>query len=225
MRMQYVIGQDAVLLVDKIDVVPRLSRLAKRSFDLAVTTAALVAAAIPMLAVAALVKLDGGPAIFGHERIGAAGRKFRCLKFRSMSIDAEGRLQEYLAKNPEARSEWESTRKLKDDPRVTRLGRFIRKTAFDELPQLFNVLRGDMSLVGPRPVTEPELAYYGEAQDLYLSVRPGVTGLWQVSGRNDLTYEQRVGLDAWYVKNWSPWHDTAIIIKTVPALLLRRGAY
>lgn len=224
-RMQYVIGQESTLLIDKIDVVPRLSRFAKRTFDLAVTSAALLVAAIPMLIVALLVKLDGGPAIFGHERVGLGGRKFKCLKFRSMASDAAARLEEHLAENPEAREEWEQTRKLKNDPRVTRLGRFIRKTALDELPQLINVLKGDMSLVGPRPVTEPELAYYGGAEVLYKSVRPGVTGLWQVSGRNDLTYDQRVGLDTWYVKNWSPWHDTAIILKTVPALLLRRGAY
>lgn len=226
LRMQYVIGEDCILLVDKVDVVPRLSRFSKRFFDVAVASAALAAAAVPMLVVALIVRMDGGPAIFGHERVGTNGRKFRCLKFRSMAVDSAARLEEYLRNDPEARREWEETRKLKNDPRVTRFGKFIRKTALDELPQLINVLRGDMSLVGPRPVTEPELGeFYGPATPLYLSVRPGVTGLWQVSGRNDLSYEQRVSLDAWYVRNWSPWHDTAIILKTIPALLLRRGAY
>lgn len=205
---------------------PRLTRLSKRLFDIVLSSAALAVAAVPMLLIAAIVRMDGGPAIFGHERVGTNGRKFRCLKFRSMAVDADRRLEELLRADSDARREWEETRKLKNDPRVTRFGRFKRRTALDELPQLINVLKGDMSLVGPRPVTEPELAqYYGDATSLYLSVRPGVTGLWQVSGRNDLSYEQRVGLDAWYVRNWSPWHDTAIILKTFPALLFRRGAY
>lgn len=225
LKMQYVIGQDSILLVDKVDVMPRLSRLSKRAFDVALSSVALVLAAVPMAIVAALVIMDGGPAIFGHERVGQGGRKFRCLKFRSMAVDAEARLSELLNRDPLAREEWTVARKLKNDPRISSVGRFIRKVALDELPQLANVLKGDMSLVGPRPVTEDEMENYGAASSLYLSVRPGVTGLWQVSGRNDLNYEERVGLDAWYVRNWSPWHDIAILLKTVPALLTRRGAY
>lgn len=224
-RMQYVMGQDSVLFIDKVDVLPRLSRLSKRIFDIVVSFLAITLTSVPMLAVALMVKFDGGPAIFAHERVGRGGRRFRCLKFRSMAADSSALLEEHLENNIMARKEWLATRKLKDDPRVTLLGKFIRKTALDELPQLFNVLRGDMSLVGPRPVTSEELDRYGAAADLYLSVRPGMTGLWQVSGRNDLSYEQRVGLDAWYVNNWSPWHDTAIILKTFPALIFRRGAY
>lgn len=225
-RMQYVIGQDAVLIVDRPEVLPRLSRLAKRSFDVAVAGSLLGLASLPMLVVAALVRGDGGPAIYGHERVGAEGRKFKCLKFRSMAVDADERLERLLHLDSTAREEWERFGKLRNDPRVTALGRFIRKSAIDELPQLINVIKGDMSLVGPRPVTEGELLqHYGAVTSLYGSVRPGLTGLWQVSGRNDVSYEERVALDTWYVRNWSPWHDIAILLKTVPALLSRRGAY
>jgi lipopolysaccharide/colanic/teichoic acid biosynthesis glycosyltransferase len=134
-------------------------------------------------------------------------------------------LSDHLAADEDARIEWAGSRKLKNDPRVTKVGRFIRKTALDELPQLINVIRGDMALVGPRPVTQSELDYYASTVKLYSSVRPGITGLWQVSGRSDLNYDQRVRLDTWYVRNWSPWHDIAILLKTIPAVLSRRGAY
>lgn len=225
MAVQYVMGQEAILLVDRFQIAPATSYAAKRAFDLVFALAALAAAALPMLIIALLVKRDGGPAIYGHERIGAGGRTFRCLKFRSMAIDAEERLESLLASDGEVEREWESTRKLKADPRVTWIGKFLRQTALDELPQLVNVVRGEMSLVGPRPVTDEEIGMYGESVGLYSSVRPGVTGLWQVSGRNDVSYEERVALDAWYVQNWSLWHDLAIIMKTVPALLTKRGAY
>lgn len=225
LNVQYVLGEQSVLLVDRLETVPLLSRRAKRVFDVVIAGAAIAVLAVPMLAVALAVRLDGGPAIFGHERVGERGRIFRCLKFRSMRRDAQAQLEALLRDDPEARREWQETRKLRNDPRVTRMGRFIRKTNLDELPQLLNVLAGHMSLVGPRPVTEEELERYGKDAEGYLSVRPGITGLWQVSGRNDVSYAQRVGLDAWYVKNWSPWHDFAILMKTVPAVLTRRGAY
>jgi Undecaprenyl-phosphate galactose phosphotransferase WbaP len=225
MGVQYVLGEEALLFVDRVDAVPALTKAAKRTFDLALSCAALVVFAVPMMAVAVLVKLDGGPAIFGHSRVGEGGRMFACLKFRSMRVDAEQQLAELLARDEAARSEWEASRKLKDDPRVTQLGRILRKTGLDELPQLLNVLRGDMSLVGPRPVTVSEMVQYGAEADRYRRVRPGITGLWQVSGRSDTTYAQRVSLDAWYVANWSPWHDIVIILKTIPAVLSRRGAY
>ncbi len=223
--VQYVLGEDALLFVDRVDAVPALTKAAKRTFDLALSCAALAVFAVPMLVVAALVKLDGGPAIFGHSRVGEGGRMFDCLKFRSMRVDAEQQLADLLARDGEARAEWAASRKLKNDPRVTRLGRILRKTGLDELPQLLNVIRGDMSLVGPRPVTVSEMDQYGAEAERYKRVRPGITGLWQVSGRSDTTYEQRVSLDAWYVANWSPWHDLVIILKTVPAVLSRRGAY
>ena len=225
MNVQYVLGEQSVLLVDRVETVPVLSRTAKRLFDVVLSAAALVVLAIPMLVVGVLVRLDGGPAIYGHLRVGEKGRQFKCLKFRSMRPNSQGLLDDLLARDPAAREEWEQTQKLRDDPRVTWFGRIIRKAAVDEIPQFINVLRGDMSFVGPRPVTLGELAHYGEETDRYTSVRPGITGLWQVSGRSDLSYAQRVSLDTWYVLNWSPWHDLAIILKTIPAVLSRKGAY
>lgn len=225
MGVQYVLGEEALLFVDRIDAVPVLTKAAKRTFDVALSCAVLGVFAIPMLVVSVLVKLDGGPAIFGHSRVGEGGRMFYCLKFRSMRVDAEQQLADLLARDDEARAEWAASRKLKNDPRVTRLGQILRKTGLDELPQLLNVIRGDMSLVGPRPVTVSEMDQYGAEAERYKRVRPGITGLWQVSGRSDTTYAQRVSLDAWYVANWSPWHDLVIILKTVPAVLSRRGAY
>lgn len=225
LSVQYVLGEEALLFVDRTDAIPGLAKAAKRSFDLLLSSAALVVLGLPMLAVALLVKLDGGPAIFGHSRVGEGGRMFDCLKFRSMRVDAAQQLETLLASDDTARAEWAATRKLKNDPRVTRLGLLLRKTGLDELPQLLNVIRGDMSLVGPRPVTISEMDQYGTVAERYKRVRPGITGLWQVSGRSDTTYAQRVNLDAWYVANWSPWHDLVIILKTIPAVLFRRGAY
>lgn len=225
MEVRYLLGEESILLIDKMEVVPRLNRMAKRLFDIVISSMLLAIAAIPMLVVAWAVRRDGGPATFSHERIGLDGNSFKCLKFRSMAVNADEILQTYLSSSEENRRAWEKSRKLKDDPRVTRLGRFIRKTTIDELPQLVNVLRGEMSLVGPRPVTQGELDYYGDTVSFYVSVRPGLTGLWQVSGRSDLSYEQRVRLDTWYVRNWTPWHDIAILLKTVPAVLFRKGAY
>lgn len=225
LNVQYVLGEQSVLLVDRLETVPMLSRRAKRVFDICISIFALVLFCIPMCIVALAVRLDGGPAVFGHERVGERGRTFKCLKFRSMRRDAQAQLETLLKSDPAASKEWEETRKLRSDPRVTRIGQFIRKTNLDELPQLLNVIGGQMSLVGPRPVTASELSRYGSDIDGYLSVRPGITGLWQVSGRSDVSYAQRVGLDAWYVKNWSPWHDFAILLKTFPAILSRRGAY
>lgn len=225
MDVRYLLGEDMILLMDRIEVTPLVSRLAKRLFDIIVATLMLLVAAVPMAIVAILIKRDGGSVFFRHERIGMSGRPFLCTKFRSMSSNAQELLEEYLANDPERRREWEESRKLKNDPRVTAFGRFIRKTTLDELPQLFNVLKGDMSLIGPRPVTKSELEYYGNTTALYTSVRPGLTGLWQVSGRSDLNYDQRVRLDTWYVRNWTPWHDIAILLKTIPAVLFRRGAY
>jgi Undecaprenyl-phosphate galactose phosphotransferase WbaP len=225
MDVQYILGQDAVFLVTKPEFTPRLSRAAKRLFDISVATALLAVLSVPMAVVSVAVMFDGGSPIFGHARVGVGGRTFRCLKFRSMRKDAESALAAYLASDEEARLSWERSRKLPDDPRITAIGRFIRKASIDELPQLVNVLKGEMSLVGPRPVTASELEHYGAAVDLYTSVKPGLTGLWQVSGRSDISYERRVAFDAWYVSNWSPWHDIAILAKTVPVVLGRGGAY
>ena len=200
--------------------------VSKRCFDILFALLALAFAAPIGLVLAALVKLsDGGPVCFRHKRVGYSGETFSCLKFRTMAVDSERILREHLEKNPEARREWLETRKLKDDPRITPLGRVLRMSSLDELPQLINILRGEMSIVGPRPVVSDEISQYGSDAVAYLRARPGLTGAWQVSGRNDVSYEERVALDAWYVQNWSPWHDIAILLKTVPALLSRRGAY
>lgn len=171
------------------------------------------------------VKKDGGPAFYGQNRIGKNGKPFKCWKFRSMVTNAAEILEEILEKDPEARAEWEKDFKLKNDPRITKIGQLLRKTSLDEIPQIFNVLRGEMSLVGPRPIVEDEKKYYADRLHFYEAVQPGITGLWQVSGRNDITYDQRVYLDSWYVKHWSIWNDIVILLKTVFVVLARRGAY
>jgi exopolysaccharide production protein ExoY len=187
---------------------------------------ALIFLAPLMIAVAvAVYAQDGGPVLFAHRRIGKGGRHFYCLKFRSMAIDAERRLADLLATDPQARAEWEKDHKLRDDPRVTRLGAFLRKSSLDELPQLFNVLRGDMSLVGPRPIVDGEVAKYGHRFSAYCAVKPGITGLWQVSGRNDTTYRTRVAMDCVYAERRNVWMDFTVLFLTVPAVLTRRGSY
>jgi lipopolysaccharide/colanic/teichoic acid biosynthesis glycosyltransferase len=168
---------------------------------------------------------DGGPAFFGHVRIGRGGAPFRCLKFRSMVVDADVRLKTLLANDPLARQEWERDQKLRRDPRITRLGQFLRKSSLDELPQLFNVLVGEMSIVGPRPIVQAEVERYGRAYRHYCQVRPGITGLWQVSGRNDTTYQRRVAIDRLYAQSKSLSLDAQIVLKTIPAVLLRKGSF
>lgn len=202
-----------------------LHRACKRAFDLVAASLLLVLLSPVLLALAWLVKRDGGPAFFGHKRIGQGGKTFQCWKFRSMVVNAQEVLQELLATNAEARAEWEKEFKLKNDPRISRIGHFIRKTSLDELPQLWNVIKGEMSLVGPRPVIQAELERYGDDVTYYLEACPGVTGLWQVSGRNDVDYETRIYLDAWYVKNWSLWTDISILFKTIKVVFFREGAY
>ena len=178
-----------------------------------------------LVTVAALVwRADGAPILFGHYRVGRNGGLFRCLKFRSMRRDADAVLAALLARDPHAAMEWERDRKLTRDPRVTAVGDFLRRTSLDELPQLFNVVRGDMRLVGPRPVTVAELEKYGGSRWHYVSVRPGMTGLWQVSGRNDTSYEERVALDRRYVESRSMVRDLAILFRTVGVVLRRQGA-
>ena len=180
---------------------------------------------IPLfLAVAALVALDGGPIFFHHKRVGRNGETFGCMKFRTMILGAEECLDEYLFHHPEAQMEWAREQKLSFDPRITAIGRFLRLSSVDELPQLLNVLKGDMSLVGPRPVTQGELVHYGFATTLYKSVRPGITGLWQVSGRNELAYEMRVRLDEQYVRHWSLFRDFRILLQTPAVVVSRKGA-
>ncbi len=174
-----------------------------------------------------IIKLDSkGPIFFRHERIGKDGKKIKVFKFRTMYKDAQERLAQILENDEEARKEWEAFFKLKNDPRITKVGAFLRKTSLDELPQIFNVLKGEMSFVGPRPVVEDEIKkYYREYAEFYYMVKPGITGLWQISGRSDVDYDNRVKLDTWYVLNWSMWLDIMILFKTVSVVLKREGAY
>ncbi|KPQ08984.1 MAG: galactosyltransferase ExoY [Rhodobacteraceae bacterium HLUCCA09] len=198
---------------------------AKRLFDIAFSLAALLFLAPALLLIAGiLLWREGGPVFFAHERIGRGGRRFRCIKFRTMVPDAEARLAELLAADPVARAEWQATRKLTNDPRVSCLGDILRRTSLDELPQFINVLRGDMSVVGPRPIIAEELPLYREHSGDYLSVRPGITGLWQVSGRSDTTFDERVALDARYVRERTLAGDVAIVVRTLGVLLSQKGA-
>ena len=201
------------------------ARLTKRIFDTATAVLLLIVLSPLMLAIAWLVRRDGGPALFAHPRIGKKARVFKCYKFRTMVVDAEKQLEKLLQQRPELRKQWLSERKLQADPRVNALGRFLRRTSLDELPQLINVVRGEMSLVGPRPVVRSELRRFGSDVGYYLLVRPGMTGLWQISGRSDTDYDKRVYLDAWYVKNWSFWYDLIILLKTIKVVIKREGAY
>ena len=183
--------------------------------------------ALPLLVMIALSVMaqDRGPAVFAHERIGRDGRTFRCLKFRSMVRDAEQRLNDLLERDPQARAEWARDHKLRRDPRITRVGDFLRKSSLDELPQLFNVLRGEMSIVGPRPIVAAEVARYGRHFDKYCAVKPGITGLWQVSGRNDVSYRRRVAMDCIYARRKSLAWDIKLLFLTVPAVLFASGSY
>lgn len=205
---------------------PPLGGAIKRGFDVVGASAGLIVLSPLFLMIALLVKVsDGGSVFYGHRRIGRAGRIFHCLKFRTMVRDGDAVLATHFRDNPEAKAEWEETRKLKDDPRVTRVGAVLRRLSLDELPQIVNILLGDMSIVGPRPVVRDELEYYGKAVVFYFKSRPGLTGLWQVSGRNDVSYDSRVAFDRHYVENWSLAGDIRIILKTVPAVCMSRGSY
>jgi len=204
----------------------RRNRLAKRIFDLIATVSGGLLILPILLVLAILVGVDNkGRVIFAHRRVGQNGKLFPCYKFQSMVPDAQERLEEYLTKNPEARKEWEESFKLTNDPRVTKLGAFLRKTSLDELPQLWNVLMGDMSLVGPRPIVTKEVERYGDYIREYYMVPPGITGMWQVNGRSDTTYEERVAMDTWYVRNWSVWIDLVYLFKTVKTVFTGKGAY
>ena len=198
----------------------------RQALDVAATALMLLVLAPLLLLIAVLIWLeDGGAVLFRHERIGRGGEAFHCLKFRSMAVNADELLRALLAQDEAARLEWSTDHKLRRDPRVTRIGRILRATSLDELPQLFNVLRGEMSLVGPRPIVAQEIARYGGRYVHYCRCRPGLTGLWQVSGRNDVSYRRRVAIDAWYARNRCLTLDIQILARTIPAVLARRGSY
>ena len=201
------------------------SQRLKRALDLVGTVIGGPLVSPLLFAITVLIKLDSpGPAFYGHRRLGAAGKHFLCWKFRTMHLNAERLLDEHLQNNPVLRAEWEQNQKLRDDPRVTRVGRLLRQTSLDELPQLWNVLRGEMSLTGPRPIVDVEVPKYGEVYKLYKRIKPGMSGFWQVSGRSETSYAERVEMDSYYVRNWSVWLDIFILARTVKSVVLSRGA-
>ena len=218
---------DGMLLLEIEDrLAQKENRIIKRIFDLACSIFGILVLLPLFLVVALLIKAESkGPVVFSHGRVGKGGREFRCYKFRTMVADAQKVLQDLLARDPQARAEWDRDFKLKNDPRITRIGSFLRRTSLDELPQLINVLKGEMSLVGPRPIVLEEVDRYGDKARYFFKVTPGITGLWQVSGRNDISYEERVLLDEYYAKNWSLWLDIEIIIRTFGAVFKKDGAY
>lgn len=224
-EISHFFSHEVLFMTVRNNLARRSYRWLKRGFDLIASSVLILLLSPLLVTLTILIKRSGGPAFYGHQRIGQDGKAFKCLKFRSMRPDADKVLKELLASDPVARAEWEKDFKLKNDPRITPVGHFIRKTSLDELPQLFNVLKGEMSLVGPRPVVQDELERYGSAAIFYLEAKPGITGLWQVSGRNDTTYHERVSLDSWYVQNWSLWYDIAILFKTFDVVFNRKGAY
>lgn len=225
-RPQYFFGHDIVLLQPRYNIVSPTSRLLKRAVDILCSCFALLFCIPIFMFIAFAVKRDGGSAFYSQIRIGKDGKEFKFWKFRSMKVDAEKALEEILASNPKMKADWDVKRKLSNDPRITKIGKFLRKSSLDELPQLLNVLVGQMSLVGPRPILPDEVIFFTDMQlKIYYSAKPGITGLWQVSGRNETVFKHRVHLDCWYVRNWSLWHDIVILFKTVGVVLKRGGAY
>ncbi|GBR35692.1 sugar transferase [Neoasaia chiangmaiensis NBRC 101099] len=217
-------SHDTIILSYRSNLEEPVQRFFKFTFDFVIALL-LFALVFPVYVILyILIALEGGQPIYGHRRIGQNGREFNCLKFRTMAKNSDEVLNHLLETNAEAAAEWEETQKLHNDPRITRIGHMLRKTSLDELPQLLNVIRGEMSLVGPRPIVQAEVHHYGDNFEYYQAIRPGITGLWQVSGRSDTGYAERVQLDRWYVRNWTLWHDVAILAKTLPAVFLRRGA-
>jgi undecaprenyl-phosphate galactose phosphotransferase len=218
-------SHDVVMLSFQHGTSRTAAQMLKSAIDLAAAVLLLILSS-PIFLLAWLFNLfSDGPLFFAHPRLGIGGRLFPCLKFRTMVVDGDRVLQQALAQDPALQAEWDETQKLRNDPRVTPFGRFLRKTSLDELPQLINVIRRQMSLVGPRPIVQSEVRFYGEDIAHYYNTRPGVTGLWQVSGRSNTTYARRVQLDVWYVNNWSVWLDIAVLLKTLPAVLARTGAH
>ena len=231
LELKRVIGADMVMAEMRQGAASVLMPALKRVFDLVMTGLGLAVAAPVLAGIAVLLAFEGGPVLFSQTRVGRGGRRFSCLKFRTMRPDAQARLAELLATDPDARAEWAKYQKLQDDPRITPVGRFLRRTSLDELPQLLNVLKGEMSLVGPRPIIAPEIegypgdrAYYDDPDFVYYkSCTPGLTGLWQVCGRNGTTHRERVRLDRWYARNWSIWLDLLIVLQDLQGAVLGRG--
>ncbi|BBB91617.1 MAG TPA: undecaprenyl-phosphate galactose phosphotransferase WbaP [Methylomusa anaerophila] len=226
MELDTLLNEKIVLLNVRNNLAQSYNRMLKRIFDIVLATFGGIAIAPLLLSISVIIYLDSpGPVIFSHKRVGPNGKMFGCYKFRTMEINAQEVLQQYLSANPDAKEEWEKDFKLKNDPRITRIGKFLRQTSLDELPQLLNVLKGEMSLVGPRPIVQEEISKYGDYILDYYLVRPGMTGFWQVHGRNDVEYAERVQMDSWYVRNWSMWLDVVLLLKTLKTIYNKNGAY
>ena len=219
-------NEKLMLLRLKNNLARPINRWIKTVFDYVLTIIGTIVISPILIVIALWIYKDSpGPVIFKHRRIGKNGKEFNCYKFRSMCVDAKEKLEQLLKTDPEAKAEWEKDFKLKSDPRITKSGAFLRKTSLDELPQIFNVLKGEMSLVGPRPIIREEMIRYGEYIEDYLMVKPGITGMWQVSGRSDTGYKERVQLDSWYVRNWSVWLDLMLLWRTMKIVIKCKGAY
>ncbi len=219
-----VAGQPALAM--QVGLLSPVALITKRICDVIIVSVGVLLASPLLLFIAAAIRWGSpGPILYSQERIGRHGRRFRAWKFRSMVPNADQVLNDLLASDPVLRAEWAADHKLKNDPRITWIGKFLRKTSLDELPQLWNIFKGEMSLVGPRPIVEAEIEKYGDHYEQYVAVTPGLTGLWQISGRNKTTYEQRIEFDAYYVRNWSLWLDLHILVSTVRVVLLREGAF
>ncbi|NDF13065.1 MAG: exopolysaccharide biosynthesis polyprenyl glycosylphosphotransferase [Proteobacteria bacterium] len=225
MEPEYFFGHNIMLMNLGHRIRKPLMPLFKRLMDATLSSILLVLLSPFFLIASMLVMMDGGSVFFTQKRVGKDGKIFPCIKFRTMRVNAEAMLKDILRKDKQLKAEWERGFKLKNDPRVTRIGKFLRLTSLDELPQLINVLKGDMSLVGPRPITRQERKYFGDKFSIYTSVRPGITGLAQVNGRKDSTFKYRIYLDSWYVEHWSLWYDIVILFKTARIVLTLEGAY
>lgn len=226
-NLQHFFEEQAFALEFQNNLARPLNYFTKRTFDYVAGGLIFLVFTPPLIAIALIIRLTSkGPALYKHKRIGKDLKPFYCYKFRTMFRDSDVRLKEILDTDPEARAEWETYYKLKNDPRVTPVGKFLRRTSLDELPQLINIMRGEMSLVGPRPVVQAEIDnYYKDQASLCFCVTPGITGLWQVSGRSNTSYDYRVALDAWYVRNWNLWLDIVILLKTVKVVFRKEGAF
>lgn len=225
-QIEHFFGNDQLVLRLNNNLAQKSNIIFKRIFDLLCVIPGIVVLLPVFIAIALIIKISvGGRVFYFHQRIGKHGKPFYCIKFQSMYANSKEMLEQLLASDPVIREEWQTAFKLKNDPRITPIGRWLRKTSLDELPQLFNVLIGNMSLVGPRPIIKDEISRYRDGFYFYQLVMPGISGLWQVSGRSETDYSDRVRLDEWYVKNWSLWYDIVILIKTVSVVLKRSGAY
>lgn len=227
LEVKKIYESNMLLLSIRNNLAKKTNRRIKRIFDIVFSLLTMVIIIPVSIIVMILIMIEspGAAPIFKHYRVGRGGTLFPCYKFRSMVPNAQEKLQEYLKNNPEAKIEWDKYFKLKNDPRITKIGKIIRKTSIDELPQFINVLKGEMSWVGPRPIIKDEIHYYGKYIKDYYAVLPGITGMWQVSGRSEIGYKDRVSLDVWYVRNWSIWIDITLILKTIKIVLFRKGAY